>query len=107
MKKTEYRIAKQFVKSGDEKIAKENAARKLGVDQSQLVAQHTEKMFVFHVAGQQQPTEEKAPLFTVEKTESYTLADAIAKAAENFETFEGNIAIHQEDETHIVLKKVR
>jgi len=46
-------------------------------------------------------------LFTVEKNAEYTLQNATQEAVAKLETFEGNIKIVDEDETHIVFAKVR
>ena len=108
--KKEYRVSKSLLQN-DEAKALQNAATKLSVDPTELVAQHTEKQFVFILADTAPAINDDYPfgICTIEKSEDLTLEEAIAQAMEYFETFEGNIlrVEEQEDETFYVFTKVR
>lgn len=107
MEKREYKVNKSVVQNNEEKAA-QNASKKLGVETSQLLSVHTEKQFVFIVNSDDEGSlPSLKDKFTVEKTNDYSLADAKRSAMDHFKTFEGNIKIVEQDETHIVFSKVR
>lgn len=107
--KTEFKKVKKFIKGQDEKLALAMAMQSFDCKAEDLETAHTETTFIFRLkekgSNGSAPASDK--LFTVEKDENYTLQGAKAEAMKHFQTFEGNIIIYDEDETHIVFSKVR
>lgn len=106
--KTQFKQIRTIVKN-DENVALEKAMKSLSCNASDLETAHNEKSFVFRLKNAPASTENEivAKLFTIEKDANYTLQNAKNEAMQFFETFEGNIKIADEDETHIVFSKVR
>lgn len=105
--KTEFKQIRSIVK-GDENIALQKACKALQCDASELTTAHTEKVFVFKLNRKSTATAGTDPgLFPVEKTPETTLQNARQLAMKHFNTFEGNIKIVDQDETHFVFAKVR
>lgn len=115
--KKEFKKVKKFIKGQDEKLALAMAMQSFDCKSEDLETAHTETTFIFRLkekgsngsapASTENNTPASDKLFTVEKDENYTLQGAKAEAMKHFQTFEGNIKVHAEDETHIVLSKVR
>jgi hypothetical protein len=92
-----------------EQEALNSVCEETGTPANKLQANHSAKMYRWELIDGDTPVtnEKKENLFTVEKDADYTLQDAKRKAMQHFNTFEGNIKIADQDETHIVFSKVR
>lgn len=99
MKKADYSVTRAFAKN-DENKALLWAAKKLKVSVTELEPDHTEKHYCFNKKSDLE-------LYTVEKTEDYSLQNAKEEAYKALGTFAGNIKVQEEDETHIVFSKIR
>lgn len=112
--------------NNDESVALQNACETLNCLPEHLLAEHTEENFVFKLNGfpgsettlaenendnqsgtKTEEVEDKEDTFTVEKRQETTLQSAKKEAMAYFDTFEGNIKIVDQDETHFVFAKVR
>jgi hypothetical protein len=108
---TVYKIAK--VQAGnDEAKALKFAIKKLGVDSTQLKAEHTPRQFTWSLLGDapaENSTDYPFGLYSVAKNSEVDYKDAKQQAMQHFDTFEANIVRveSEEDEEHYVFTKVR
>ena len=105
MAKMNFKFGRKKTLFTTEESALQDVLQKTQVEATNLKPAHKDKIWYWEEVTAKSETKDKT--FTVEKTPDLKLSDAKKLAMAHFKTFEGNIKIVDQDETHFVFSKVR